>query len=101
MTRADRVFFLLLGERIRQRREEVELTQSFLEGEVTTRTISDIEAGFPPRSSTLLLIARRLQIDIADLLRGLTEKADDLGSMTAAERGARFRRPRGRPASKK
>lgn len=97
MTRVDRVFFKLLGERIREHREQKRLTQSFLEDEVTTRTISDIESGVPPRTATLLLIARRLGVDIAELLAGLLAEADDVSSMSAAEREARFKRRRGRP----
>ena len=107
MRLVDRVYFRLLGERIRNRREAAGLTQSFLEDHerkserVTTRSIAELEAGGPPRLHTLLKIGRALGVDVSELLKGVSFEADEMASMTAAERAASFKkRRRGRPKKK-
>lgn len=107
MKLVDRVYFRLLGEKIRIRREAARLTQSFLEDHeqkterVTTRSIAELEAGGPPRLLTLLKIGRALGIDASDLLKGLSYEAEQLATMSTAERSVRFKKRRkGRPKKK-
>lgn len=98
---AEKIYFRLLGERVRRERKRRGWTLAqFEERGISLRHVQFVEAGRPVRMVTALRIAEAFGIDLGKLIAGLAKQAATMSELRAGEREAKFtKRPRGRPKS--